>query len=65
MTTVYGVTYYGAKLQIHRQLKDIPNFPSEHAWGASLYLTETTFNCLREMFTATKDIQVNTLILLF
>ncbi|XP_059144308.1 DNA-directed RNA polymerase, mitochondrial-like [Physella acuta] len=57
MTTVYGVTYYGAKLQIHRQLKDIPNFPSEHAWGASLYLTETTFNCLREMFTATKDIQ--------
>ncbi|CAL1532781.1 unnamed protein product [Lymnaea stagnalis] len=57
MTTVYGVTRYGAKAQIHRQLKDIPDFPSEHAWAASLYLTETTFMCLREMFKATKDIQ--------
>ncbi|BFZ24798.1 hypothetical protein BsWGS_27837 [Bradybaena similaris] len=57
MTTVYGVTKYGAKQQIYRQLKDIPEIPEDLAWKASLYLTETTFSCLREMFTATKDIQ--------
>ncbi|XP_055889371.1 DNA-directed RNA polymerase, mitochondrial-like [Biomphalaria glabrata] len=57
MTTVYGVTRFGAKLQIHRQLKDIKDFPIEQAWPASIYLTHTTFSCLREMFTATKDIQ--------
>ncbi|KAH9500201.1 hypothetical protein Btru_077470 [Bulinus truncatus] len=57
MTTVYGVTRYGAKAQIHRQLKDLKEFPIDHAWPASIYLTHTTFSCLREMFTATKDIQ--------
>lgn len=39
MTTVYGVTRYGAKLQIARQLKDIDEFPKEHVWIASSYLT--------------------------
>ncbi|XP_070207362.1 DNA-directed RNA polymerase, mitochondrial-like [Littorina saxatilis] len=57
MTTVYGVTRYGAKAQILRQLKDIPEFPQAHVWNASLYLTEKTFQCLNEMFSATKDIQ--------
>ena len=58
MTTVYGVTRYGAKAQILRQLKDIPEFPQAHAWNGSIYLTEKTFQCLNEMFSATKDIQV-------
>jgi DNA-directed RNA polymerase len=58
MTTVYGVTRYGAKYQILRQLKYIDEFPREHAWAASVYLTEKTFYCLREMFSATKEIQV-------
>ncbi|XP_076451324.1 DNA-directed RNA polymerase, mitochondrial-like [Babylonia areolata] len=57
MTTVYGVTRYGAKAQILRQLKDIPEFPQAKAWAGSLYLTEKTFQCLNEMFSATKDIQ--------
>ncbi|XP_064610469.1 DNA-directed RNA polymerase, mitochondrial-like [Liolophura sinensis] len=57
MTTVYGVTRYGAKYQILRQLKDIPDFPQEFAWAASMYLTEKTFFCLQEMFSATKEIQ--------
>ncbi|GFO50279.1 DNA-directed RNA polymerase [Plakobranchus ocellatus] len=57
MTTVYGVTRYGAREQIHRQLKDIPEFPAEESWRGSMYLTQTTFDCLREMFTAAKDIQ--------
>ncbi|GFS14427.1 DNA-directed RNA polymerase [Elysia marginata] len=58
MTTVYGVTRYGAREQIHRQLKDIKDFPRQDTWKGSLYLTETTFNSLREIFTAAKDIQV-------
>ncbi|XP_041378476.1 DNA-directed RNA polymerase, mitochondrial-like isoform X2 [Gigantopelta aegis] len=57
MTTVYGVTKYGAKLQILRQLKDIPEFPQKHVWAASVYLTHQTFQCLMEMFSATKEIQ--------
>ncbi|XP_048250486.1 DNA-directed RNA polymerase, mitochondrial-like [Haliotis rufescens] len=57
MTTVYGVTKYGAKYQIQRKLKDIPEFPQEEVWKASSYLTEKTFQCLREKFTATREIQ--------
>lgn len=73
MTTVYGVTRYGARLQIARQLKDIDNFPKEHVWAASSYLTSKfaiksfailnvsilgrTFDSLRTMFTSTREIQ--------
>ncbi|KAK3105014.1 hypothetical protein FSP39_015177 [Pinctada imbricata] len=57
MTTVYGVTFYGGKLQILRQLKDIPDFPQEHAKDASVYLAENTFKNLQKRFTATKEIQ--------
>lgn len=57
MTTVYGVTRYGARLQIARQLKDIDDFPREWVWPASTYLTSKTFESLREMFTSTKEIQ--------
>ncbi|XP_055958306.1 DNA-directed RNA polymerase, mitochondrial [Patella vulgata] len=57
MTTVYGVTKYGARLQIIRQLKDIPDMPQEYTSQAASYLTEKTFLCLQEMFTATKGIQ--------
>ncbi|XP_072382845.1 DNA-directed RNA polymerase, mitochondrial [Diabrotica undecimpunctata] len=57
MTTVYGVTRYGARLQIARQLKDIDQFPKEHVWAASSYLTGRTFDSLRTMFTSTREIQ--------
>ena len=59
MTTVYGVTRYGANSQIYRQLKDLPEFPQDIAFRASVYLAEKTFKCLRDMFSATKEIQVN------
>lgn len=59
MTTVYGVTRYGAKYQILKQLNDIPEFPAAYAWAASRYLTEKTFQSLHQMFSATKDIQVS------
>lgn len=57
MTTVYGVTRYGARLQIAKQLKDIEDFPSEWVWSASAYLANKTFDSIREMFTSTKEIQ--------
>lgn len=57
MTTVYGVTKYGAKHQIARQLKDTANFPEEYIWPASLYLTENTFHSLRTMFKSAREIQ--------
>ncbi|EDV99133.1 DNA-directed RNA polymerase, mitochondrial [Drosophila grimshawi] len=57
MTTVYGVTRYGARLQIARQLKDIDDFPKDWVWPASTYLTTKTFESLREMFTSTREIQ--------
>ncbi|XP_012257403.2 DNA-directed RNA polymerase, mitochondrial isoform X1 [Athalia rosae] len=56
MTTVYGVTRFGARLQIAKQLKEI-DFPEEHLWAASHYLANQTFHSLREMFTSTKLIQ--------
>ncbi|XP_026682594.1 DNA-directed RNA polymerase, mitochondrial [Diaphorina citri] len=57
MTTVYGVTRYGARLQIVKQLKDIESYPQEHVWSGSSYLMNKTFDCLREMFTSTREIQ--------
>lgn len=57
MTTVYGVTRFGARLQIAKQLKNIDEFPADFVWPASTYLTTKTFESLREMFTSTKEIQ--------
>lgn len=56
MTTVYGVTMYGAKLQIKRQL-GYKEFPDEHIISASRYLAEKTFQCLNNLFTSARQIQ--------
>ena len=40
MTTVYGVTYIGAREQIERQLKDRGDVPIEEAWLAAAYLAK-------------------------
>ncbi|KAI8507836.1 hypothetical protein Bbelb_140760 [Branchiostoma belcheri] len=57
MTVVYGVTRYGGRLQIQRQLKDIPDFPQDHVWEASGYLVKKVFMSLREIFTLAREIQ--------
>ncbi len=54
MTTVYGVTRYGAKLQIARQLRDRRGFPLEAVEEASVYLARKTFESLNEMFRASQ-----------
>ncbi|XP_045163296.2 DNA-directed RNA polymerase, mitochondrial-like isoform X2 [Mercenaria mercenaria] len=56
MTTVYGVTMYGAKLQIQRQL-GYKEFPDEYILVASRYLAEKTFKCLNNLFTSARQIQ--------
>ncbi|KAL0275039.1 UNVERIFIED_CONTAM: hypothetical protein PYX00_003026 [Menopon gallinae] len=57
MTTVYGVTKYGATLQISKQLEDIEGFPKELVGEAAFYLASQVFRGLEEMFTSAKGIQ--------
>jgi DNA-directed RNA polymerase len=40
MTTVYGVTFVGAREQIERQLKDRGDIPYEDCYMASVYLAK-------------------------
>lgn len=40
MTTVYGVTFIGAREQIEKQLKDRGDIPAELCWSASSYLAK-------------------------
>lgn len=56
MTTVYGVTAYGARLQIKKQLENI-DFPSELLGAASTYLTKKTIDSISEMFSSAREIQ--------
>nr|XP_012230354.1 PREDICTED: DNA-directed RNA polymerase, mitochondrial [Linepithema humile] len=57
MTTVYGVTKFGARLQIARQLSDLKEFDHNYVWSGSQYLTEKTFKSLQTMFASAKEIQ--------
>ncbi|XP_010289804.1 PREDICTED: DNA-directed RNA polymerase, mitochondrial [Phaethon lepturus] len=57
MTVVYGVTRYGGRLQMEKRLKEIEEFPEEYLWEASHYLVKQVFNGIKEMFSATRDIQ--------
>ncbi|CDW58308.1 DNA directed RNA polymerase, mitochondrial [Trichuris trichiura] len=57
MTTVYGVTRYGARHQISRQLKLLTDFPKELEFEASKYLMQKTFESLGQMFSSARAIQ--------
>lgn len=57
MTTVYGVTKFGARLQIARQLSDLKDFDQKYVWSGSLYLVDKTFESLQSMFESAKEIQ--------
>ncbi|XP_042650289.1 DNA-directed RNA polymerase, mitochondrial isoform X5 [Tyto alba] len=57
MTVVYGVTRYGGRLQMEKRLKEIEEFPEEYLWEASHYLVKQVFSGIKEMFSATRDIQ--------
>lgn len=57
MTTVYGVTYVGARSQIEKQLRDICDIPADETWGASSYLAKKVMACIGDLFSGARDIQ--------
>lgn len=57
MTYVYGVTKYGAKLQVLKRLKEDSHFPESHKVTASVYISEKILFSIRKMFTQTRIIQ--------
>ncbi|KAK9700271.1 hypothetical protein RND81_08G228700 [Saponaria officinalis] len=57
MTSVYGVTYVGARDQIKRRLKERGIFNDEaELFGAACYAARTTLTALGEMFQAARGI---------
>ncbi|CAN6446738.1 unnamed protein product [Victoria cruziana] len=56
MTSVYGVTYIGARDQIKRRLKERNEIPDDHVFGAACYAAKATLTALEEMFQAARDI---------
>lgn len=57
MTTVYGVTFIGARDQIERQLKERKDIPQEECWLAASYLAKKVMECIGDLFSGAKDIQ--------
>ncbi|UYV67179.1 POLRMT [Cordylochernes scorpioides] len=59
MTVVYGVTLYGAKLQVRRKLKDIPEFRDNPKLlsQVSNYVARNTLTSLGSVFSSTQVIQ--------
>lgn len=54
MTTVYGVTFIGARKQIHKQLKDkdfLNQDDDSESYNASKYLATLTLECVENLFT--------------
>ena len=45
MTTVYGVTFVGAREQIDRQLRDRGDIPTEECYLAAAYLAKQVRGC--------------------
>ncbi|VDO30746.1 unnamed protein product, partial [Heligmosomoides polygyrus] len=56
MTTVYGVTLYGAALQIKRQLKAL-DIDNEETAKFAQYLTQKTFASLHDAFTSSMKLK--------
>ncbi|VEU20933.1 DEKNAAC101802 [Brettanomyces naardenensis] len=56
MTSVYGVTYVGARAQITKRLKEI-DFDEDEIAKCSVYLTDKVFKAIRELFDGAHAIQ--------
>jgi len=56
MTSVYGVTYIGARQQISNAMQDRGVVRDEDLWKASSYIAKLTFAALREMFVCARAI---------
>jgi len=56
MTSVYGVTFVGARKQIANALKDRKSVSEDEQWEASQYIAQLTFASLKEMFSGAREI---------
>ena len=57
MTTVYGVTFIGARDQIDRQLRERKDIPGEDCWHAAAYLAKRVIGCIGDLFSGAQNIQ--------
>ncbi|KAI0351261.1 DNA/RNA polymerase [Trametes cingulata] len=57
MTTVYGVTFIGARDQIERQLKDRGDISPELCWLGASYVAKKVLASIANLFTGAKEIQ--------
>ncbi|KAG6843409.1 hypothetical protein H0H87_004871 [Tephrocybe sp. NHM501043] len=57
MTTVYGVTFVGAREQIEKQLKDKKIVEEEECWAAASYLATKVIQCIGDLFSGATAIQ--------
>ncbi|KAF8335860.1 uncharacterized protein EI90DRAFT_2992928 [Cantharellus anzutake] len=57
MTTVYGVTFVGARAQIEKQLRDRGDVDRMKTWDASNYLAKKTLGSIQDLFSGAKAIQ--------
>ncbi|KAK4689779.1 hypothetical protein P7C73_g327, partial [Tremellales sp. Uapishka_1] len=57
MTTVYGVTFVGARDQIAKQLVARGGIDPEHIYHVSAYIAKTVLGCIGELFSGAKAIQ--------
>ena len=60
MTQVYGVTPYGAKAQIYKQLKAIKpdHIEADQLQSCATYIADLLSETMTAMFTSSTDIQV-------
>ncbi|KAL6135464.1 hypothetical protein ACLB2K_067692 [Fragaria x ananassa] len=56
MTSVYGVTYIGARDQIKRRLKERGSISEDDVFGCACYAAKVTLAALGEMFEAARSI---------
>jgi DNA-directed RNA polymerase len=57
MTSVYGVTFVGARKQIFNAMRSrLPSLSEDDVYQASGYITRHTFSSLEEMFTPARKI---------
>nr|GAT52737.1 mitochondrial RNA polymerase [Mycena chlorophos] len=56
MTTVYGVTFIGARDQIEKQLRDFKIVPDEQIWQAATFLARRVLAAIGDLFQGAKGI---------
>ncbi|KAG8691426.1 DNA-directed RNA polymerase [Ceratobasidium sp. 423] len=57
MTTVYGVTFIGARDQIEKQLRDIIGISREDSWPVAAYLAKRVLGAIGDLFKGASQIQ--------